>query len=97
MKYQAPCIGQLRAESPPTRGRELKFHGRDARPQGRHVAPHAGAGIEMSIISIDCRSLRSPPTRGRELKFCISPPPGKSPLVAPHAGAGIEIKTPLFL
>ena len=69
----------------------MKFHGRDARPQGRHVAPHAGAGIEILPALEKQDAVSVAPHAGAGIEISGALHWSASGGVAPHAGAGIEI------
>ena len=56
-----------------------------------HVAPHAGAWIEIAMVTGELAGQLSLPMRERGLKFFSRPGPEQFTQVAPHAGAWIEI------
>ena len=56
-----------------------------------HVAPCAGAGIEIGTVGPSGGYYLSPPARGRGLKLTKGQRDAKSAPVAPCAGAGIEM------
>ena len=57
----------------------------------KHVAPHAGAWIEMPMPALRRQLRRSPLTQGRGLKYERKHPTIPKGRVAPHAGAWIEM------
>ena len=59
----------LLAQSPPARGRGLKYYAVVSIRADAMVAPCAGAGIEIAIHSCASTPITSPPARGRGLKY----------------------------
>ena len=57
-----------------------------------HVAPLAGAWIEIAILSRDPRNAEVAPLAGAWIEMCYDPQAGMGCIVAPLAGAWIEIE-----
>ena len=75
----------------PSRERGLKFSARKTKTNCCHVAPFAGAWIEISQADYPNIPNTSLPSRERGLKFYINFRQIRFNLVAPFAGAWIEI------
>ena len=80
-------------ESPPTRGRGLKYPNVSQYEEERTSPPTRGRGLKSSK-ACPCPPLMvaSPPTRGRGLKSGKADQSDERHQVAPHAGAWVEIK-----
>ena len=90
LKYAQRVVERDLARSLPMRERGLKFGEPDQQHGRRHVAPHAGAWIEINDCEPRNGQARSLPMRERGLKLHVQR--GRTgQQVAPHAGAWIEI------
>ena len=75
------------------RARGLKLRDRRVARHAPEVAPHAGAWIETSMLTLACCRQKSRPMRARGLKLDRERYSPCSELVAPHAGAWIETRS----
>ena len=69
LKYFDVTVDDKLRLSLPMRGRGLKFAGNGITRVKFHVAPHAGAWIEIKSCAYVARYVTSLPMRGRGLKF----------------------------